>query len=535
MHKNILLIAFILLLHCFHAQTKQDTLRGSITSERSWWNVKKYDLHITPSITKQKITGKNTITFYTARHGKRMQIDLQEPMEIDSIQFAEEKTTLSRTGNVYYINFENELFSDQEYTITIYFSGKPKKAVNAPWDGGWIWKKDSAGNPWVSVACQGLGASVWYPCKDHQSDEPELGAKIAITVPSELKAISNGKLVGNTTIDKLTTYYWEVKNPINNYNVAVYIGKYVTWKDSYLGEKGTLPIDYWVLEPNLAKAKQQFMQTKGMLTCFENWFGPYPFYEDGFKLVEAPFLGMENQSAIAYGNNFQNGYAGTDRSNSGMGTDWDYILVHESGHEWFGNNITSKDIADMWIHEAFTSYSEVLFVECLKGKEAANKYAQGDRRNTDNDKPIIGQYNINKEGSVDMYSKGSAMIHTIRQLINNDEKFKQLLRGMNKQYWHTTVTTEQIESYMIENSGLKLAKIFDQYLRTNKIPTLEYKQTQTGIDYRWTNCVQDFDMQIKLQNGKFLETTQNWNELKNTKIEDFQVDFNLYINVVKVD
>lgn len=535
MHKNILLIAFILLLHCYHAQTKQDTLRGSITPERSWWNVKKYDLHITPSITKQKITGKNTITFYTARHGKRMQIDLQEPMEIDSIQFAEEKTTLSRTGNVYYINFENELFSDQEYTITLYFSGKPKKAINAPWDGGWIWKKDSAGNPWVSVACQGLGASVWYPCKDHQSDEPELGAKIAITVPSELKAISNGKLVGNTTIDKLTTYYWEVKNPINNYNVAVYIGKYVNWKDTYLGEKGNLPIDYWVLEPNLAKAKQQFTQTKGMLACFENWFGPYPFYEDGFKLVESPFLGMEHQSAIAYGNNFQNGYAGADRSNSGMGTDWDYILVHESGHEWFGNNITSKDIADMWIHEAFTSYSEVLFVECLKDKEVANKYAQGDRRNTDNDKPIIGQYNINKEGSVDMYSKGSAMIHTIRQLINNDEKFKQLLRGMNKQYWHTTVTTEQIESYMIENSGLKLAKIFDQYLRTNKIPTLEYKQTQTGIDYRWTNCVQDFDMQIKLQNGKFLETTQNWNELKNTKIEDFQVDFNLYINVVKVD
>lgn len=506
----------------------QDTLRGTITPERSWWDVKKYDLSIDVNIDKHKLKGKNTITFYAKRQGKRMQIDLQEPMKIDSISFAEEKTSFTRNGNVYFVEFENELYPDKNYQITFHFSGKPRKAVNPPWDGGWIWKKDDQGNPWVSVACQGLGASVWYPCKDHQSDEPDLGAKIALTVPSELTAISNGKFIGKDKIKDKNIFYWEVKNPINNYNIAVYIGKYTHWSESFAGEKGNLPIDYWVLETNLEKAKKQFTQTKGMLSCFENWFGPYPFYEDGFKLVEAPFLGMEHQSAIAYGNKYQNGYDGTDRSGSGMGKDWDYILVHESGHEWFGNNITSKDIADMWIHEAFTTYSEVLFVECLKGKEAANNYSQGDRKNISNDVPIIGLYNVNHEGSTDMYSKGSAMIHTIRQLINNDEKFKELLRGINRHYWHSTVTTEQIEKYIIETTGISLENVFNQYLRTTKIPTLEYKIVGNKIQYHWTNCIQGFNMKVQLKNGKWIEPIEAWKEIE-LSIDDFKINPNFYI------
>lgn len=533
---RFLLFSIIFLIsNSFLAQkfTRQDSLRGNITAERSWWDVKKYDLTIEPNISKHKIKGKNTITFSTKRQGKRMQIDLQEPMNLDSISFAEEKTTFKRDGNVYFIEFENELYPDKNYQISLYFSGKPRKAVNAPWDGGWIWKKDAQGNPWVSVACQGLGASVWYPCKDHQSDEPDNGAKIAITVPNDLTAISNGKFIGKDNIKEKSIFYWEVKNPINNYDIAVYIGKYTHWSDLFQGEKGTLPIDYWVLEPNLEIAKKQFTQTKRMLSCFEYWFGPYPFYEDGYKLVEAPFLGMEHQSAIAYGNQFKNGYLGTDRSRSGMGKDWDYILIHESGHEWFGNNITSKDIADMWIHESFTTYSELLYVECTKGKEAANIYSHGDRLNTDNDKPIIGIYNVNHEGSVDMYSKGSAMIHTIRQLINNDEKFRQLLRDMNRHYWHSTVTTQQIEKFIIENTELPLEPVFNQYLRTIQIPTLEYKIKGNKVQYHWTNCIEGFNMKLQLKNGNWIEPIEAWKEF-DLNSEDFKINPNFLIKTVNI-
>ncbi len=526
----ILLISNIFLAQKFN---RQDSLRGNITTERSWWDVKKYELSIEPNISKHKIKGKNTITFTTKRQGKRMQIDLQDPMNIDSVAFFEEKTTIKHDGNVYYIDFENELYPDKTYKITLYYSGKPRRAVNAPWDGGWIWKKDTQGDPWISVACQGLGASVWYPCKDHQSDEPDNGVKIAITVPNDLTAISNGKFIGKDNIKDKSTYYWEVKNPINNYNVAVYIGKYTHWSDQFLGEKGNLPIDYWVLEPNLEIAKKQFAQTKAMLTCFEHWFGPYPFYEDGYKLVEAPFLGMEHQSAIAYGNQFKNGYLGTDRSRSGMGKDWDYIIVHESGHEWFGNNITSKDIADMWIHESFTTYSELLYVECNKGKEASTLYSLGDRLNTDNDKPIIGIYNVNREGSGDMYSKGSAMIHTIRQLINNDEKFRQLLRDLNKHFWHSTVTTEQIEKFIIENTGLQLEPVFNQYLRTIQIPILEYKIIGNKVQYHYTNCIQGFNMKLQLKNGNWIEPKEAWKELEISSNE-FKVNPNFFIKTINI-
>jgi aminopeptidase N len=515
--------------------TKQDTLRGTITSERAWWDVKQYELEIETLISKQKVVGKNTISFYTLRHGQKMQIDLQSPMEIDSIFFAEEKTSYTRLGNVYYITFENELFADKKYKITIHFSGKPRKAVNAPWDGGWIWTKDSKGNPWATVACQGLGASSWYPCKDHQSDEPDNGTKIAVKVPSNLVAVANGQFIGKKEVEKnKTIYYWEVKNPINAYNIVPYIGNYVHWNDTYNGAKGNLKLDYWVLEENLEKSKKQFEQVKPMLTCFENWFGPYPFYEDGYKLVEAPHLGMEHQSAIAYGNKYKNGYDGSDISHSGTGDKWDFIIVHESGHEWFGNSITSKDIADMWIHEAFTSYSEVLFTESLFGKEAGNKYVQGIRNRIENDIPIIGTYGVNKEGSGDMYFKGSNLIHIIRQLMDSDEKFKSLLKSINTQFYHKTITTLQLEKYIIDLTGLPLEKVFDQYLRTTKIPVLEYKVVNQNIEYHWTNCVPGFQLRVKLQNGKWLDATENWKSIECMQ-NVFILDDNFYIRTLKIE
>ena len=522
--KNFICLFIVFITTDFFSQsvyTKQDSLRGSITLERSWWDVKKYDLEIEPIFNKQKVIGVNTITFFTLRPGQKMQVDLQEPMEIDSVSFAEEKTTLSRLGNVYYIHFENELFEDKMYQITIHFSGKPRKAVNAPWDGGWIWTKDTKGNPWMTVACQGLGASSWYPCKDHQSDEPEQGAKISIKTSSDLVAVSNGKFIGKKEVENnKTIYYWEVKNPINSYNIVPYIGKYVHWSDTYAGEKGNLSLDYWVLVDNLDKSQKHFDQVKSMLSCLEKWFGPYPFYEDGYKLVEAPHLGMEHQSAIAYGNKYKNGYDGSDISHSGTGDKWDFIIVHESGHEWFGNSITSKDIADMWIHEAFTSYSEVLYTECLFGLEAANKYVKGIRGRIENDAPIIGDYGVNKEGSGDMYFKGSNLIHIIRQLIDNEVKFMLLLRDINKQFYHKTITTKQLEKYIIDETGLSLEKVFDQYLRTIMLPTLEIKSVGDGFQYRWTNCVPGFDMKIKNSKGHWISPSENW-----SSVTPWNVDF----------
>jgi aminopeptidase N len=352
----------------------------------------------------------------------------------------------------------------------------------------------------MSAACQGLGASVWYPCKDHQSDEPDQGASLAITVPDSLSAIGNGRLKekksnGNGT----STWVWEVKDPINNYNIIPYIGKYTNWTDTYNGEKGKLDCSYWVLDYNVEKAKKQFgRDVHPMLKAFEYWFGPYPFYEDGFKLVESPHLGMEHQSAVAYGNQYRDGYLGMDLSHTGWGLKWDFIIIHESGHEWFANNITTKDIADMWVHEGFTAYSETLFTEYYYGKEAGRDYVIGTRAEMENDKPVIGPYGVNKEGSGDMYYKGSNMLHTIRQVINDDSLFRQILRGLNKTFYHQTVTSKQVEEYFSKNRKEDLSKIFDQYLRTKNVPVLEWKITGDRISYRWANCVKGFNMPVRM-------------------------------------
>ena len=478
-----------------------------------------------------------------------MQIDLQKPFKIDSIYYDgkmyinDPAKPYYNDGNVWFIPLPKDPLNSI-HTIGIVYHGIPRPAITPPWDGGWIWSKDEKGRPWMTVACQGLGASVWYPCKDHQSDEPDNGASITITVPDDLVAVANGRLKEKRSQNGSTSWTWEVKSPINNYNIVPYIGKYVNFSDTYDGEKGKLDLNYWVLDYNLDKAKKQFDQNvKPMLKSFEYWFGPYPFYEDGFKMVESSHLGMEHQSAIAYGNHYVNGYypgfgnSGMDLSGSGWGLKWDYIIIHEAGHEWFGNNITTNDIADMWVHEGFTDYSETLFVESLFGKKAADEYTQGLRNNIQNDAPIIGPYGVNKEGSSDMYYKGNNVIHTIRQVINDDELFRNILRGMNKDFYHKTVNSLDVEKYISERSGKDLSKVFDQYLRTTKIPVLEYKIQGDKISYRWNNCVTEFAMPVKLKIAdEWLYPTTDWKQTNGTAdlINNFDIDKNFYIIVKKV-
>jgi aminopeptidase N len=488
--------------------TAADTLRGSLNPQRTWWNVLRYDLTVEPDFKTRTIRGNNTILFSIEQPVQTMQIDLQAPMVLDSIRWNTEKPQLlsfTRAGNIALVTWPTIPANIQETSITLYFSGKPVIAVRPPWDGGWIWTRDENGNPWISVACQGLGASIWYPCKDHQSDEPERGASISMIIPENLKGIANGRLIQEKPYaagTKIVT--WEVKNPINSYNLVPYIGKYVNFTDTLQGEKGVLDLSYWVLENHLSAAKEQFTQTKPMLRAFEHWMGPYPFYDDSYKLVEAPHLGMEHQSAVAYGNKFMNGYLGMDLSETGWGLKWDYIIIHESGHEWFANNITSKDIADMWIHEGFTTYSETLFTEYWYGKQAGNEYNYGLRKGIENKEVVVGPYGVNKEGSGDMYPKVANMIHTLRHALNNDATFRQYLRDMNQTFYHRIVEYADIEQFTSKYWGRSVTAIFKQYLKTTQIPQLKLAiaADEKTLYYRWDNCVSGFDLPIWLPTNK---------------------------------
>ncbi|HAD80407.1 MAG TPA: peptidase M1 [Flavobacteriaceae bacterium] len=516
--------------------TRQDSLRGTNNEFRNWWDVKHYKVSVEPDYQSKSIKGKTTITFdkTAPQQSDLLQIDLQDPMMVSAGKLNGKKISdFKRDGNVYFINVGKNI-KNTSNQLELEYNGNPRVAVRAPWDGGWIFAKDEKGRDWMSVAVQGLGASAWFPNKDYLGDEPDNGMELEIIAPKDLVGVGNGRLVSKKEKNGKTISTWKVVNPINNYNIIPYIGHYVNFKDTFEGEKGKLDLDYYVLDYNIDKAKSQFEQAKLMLKSFEHWFGPYPFYEDSFKIVEAPHLGMEHQSGIAYGNKFENGYLGRDLSGSGWGLKWDFIIVHEAGHEWFGNNITEKDVADMWIHEAFTAYSETLFTETYYGKEAASEYVRGTRKAIQNDIPIIGVYGVNQEGSGDMYYKGANMIHTLRTWMNNDEKFRQMLRGLNKEFYHQTVTTEQIENYIAKFSGLNLNAFFNQYLRTVKIPTLELKQNGNKVEYRYTNVVDGFAMPLRLKDSDVtINPTTDWQTINNstiTKAIDVTINPNYYID-----
>ncbi|MGB1392760.1 MAG: M1 family metallopeptidase [Flavobacteriaceae bacterium] len=480
--------------------THQDSLRGSITPERAWWDLNYYHLDIAVNPKTKSIKGKNTIRYTILEPNQTLQIDLQAPMKLTkAVQDGEELVVL-KDGNAHFINLKKpQIKINAQEEIEIYYEGKPRVAVRAPWDGGISWKKDNNGNDFIASSCQGLGASVWWPNKDHMYDEVD-SMKISVNVPKHLMNISNGRLQSTEEQNNgTTTYNWVVTNPINNYGVNINIGDYVHFSEVYEGEKGPLDMDYYVLRDNLEKAKKQFKDAPKMMKAFEYWFGPYPFYEDSFKLVEVPYLGMEHQSSVTYGNQYKQGYLGRDLSRTGWGLKFDFIIIHESGHEWFANNITYKDAADMWIHEGFTAYSENLFLDYHYGSEASADYVIGTRANIQNDKPIIGTYNVNSEGSSDMYYKGANMLHTLRQLVNDDEKWRQLLRGLNKTFYHQTVTTQEIENYISEFLELNLTAFFNQYLRDIRIPNFEYYIANNELNYRWNNVVKNFEMPIEIE------------------------------------
>jgi aminopeptidase N len=502
----ILLSIFSLALNTQPVFNLQDTLRGSLNEHRDWFDIQHYDITVTPSYETKSIIGLVSWTAKVIKPTNNIQIDLQQPLIIDSVIYFAPNTksgkslTYSRNENVALVNFNEKLNRNANFKLVIYYHGIPVEAVRPPWDGGWIWKKDANGKPWMSVACQGLGASVWYPCKDHQSDEPDQGASLTMNVPDSLMGVGNGRMIKKENIHQLTSYTWEVKNPINNYNIVPYIGDYMGWSENYNGLKGNLDLHYWVLKQDSTKAKAQFTQVPQMLKAFEYWMGPYPFYEDGYQLVQSPHLGMEHQSAVAYGNKFGNGYLGRDLSGSGWGLKWDFIIVHESGHEWFANNITTNDIADMWVHEGFTNYTETLMTEYYYGIEAGNDYNFGIRRGIQNNKPIIANYGVNEQSDGDMYNKGANLIHTIRHSMDNDSLFRQILINLNKQFYHKTVNSVDIENYISKSAGFNYNKIFNQYLRNTQIPSLvyQYDEKENILTYQWKNCVVGFNLPLAL-------------------------------------
>ncbi len=517
--------------------TKQDTLRGSITEERAWWDLNHYHLDIKVDPEKKYISGHNTIQYTVLKSHSKMQIDLQAPLVITKVTQDSIILPVESVGSAHFISLaETQNVGDINY-LKVHYEGHPQEAKNAPWDGGVSWKKDPNGNHFIATSCQGIGASIWWPNKDHMYDEVD-SMHISVNIPKNLTNISNGRLLDlEQHNDDTVTSHWFVSNPINNYGVNINIGDYAHFSEVFNGEKGALDLDYYVLKDNLKKAKLHFKDAPKMMSAFEFWLGPYPFYEDGFKLVEVPYLGMEHQSSITYGNQYLKGYLGNDLSKTGWGLKFDFIIIHEAGHEWFANNITYRDIADMWIHEGFTAYIESLYLEYHFGKKAGNEYAVGKGQVIRNDKPIIGHYNVNNEGSSDMYNKGAFMLHTLRQLIGNDEKWRNILRGLNTTFYHQTVTTKEIEEYLSKTSQINLTAFFNQYLRDVRIPTIEYKLHNDNVTYRYTNIVNNFDMPVKLklkEGYQWIYPKAEWQDL-DLKETSFTIDENFLIKSVRVN
>jgi aminopeptidase N len=518
------------------ATTRKDTLQGGLREERTCYDVLRYDLNIKINIQDKSIVGYNDISFKVVSNTKKIQVDLFENMHVDSIIYRTNKLNYKREFNAVFIDFPTNLNSGITEKIRFYYSGKPIVAKNAPWDGGFVFTKDKQGKPWVAVACQGTGASLWYPVKDSQSDEPNNGATIKVAVPNGLMNVSNGRLIGSEDLKNgYTRWDWEVKNPINTYDITVNIADFAHIHDNL----EDLDLDYYVLKENEVKAKTHFEEAKLMLSCFQSKFGTYPFKEDGYKLVETPYLGMEHQSAVSYGNKYKNGYLGSDLSGTGIGLLFDYITIHESGHEWFGNSITSKDIADMWIHEGFTMYTEVVFIECQFGAEKAQKYMNGMKQNVSNDIPIIGPFGVNKEGSGDMYYKGALLLNTLRHVIHNDELWWKLLLDYSNTFRHKIIDTETVVNFFNFKSEMDLTSIFNQYLRYNSIPNLVLRINKNKLEYRWESTEKNFTMPIDIKvNGKEIriQPIKEWqfSKIIIKSLDEVEVFVNnFYVNVFK--
>ena len=547
MKKNKILIFLLMLVFFGQAQefTRKDSLRGNLTPIRNCYDVTFYDLKVMIDEQEKSIERSYNIIHFTALSDfKLFQIDLASNMEVMIIEFEGEQLEFSREFDAVYVYFNREVKKGEQLSIKVWYGGYPREAVNAPWDGGFSWKKDSNGNPWIGVSCQGLGASVWWPNKDHQSDEPD-SMRITCTARYPLKIIANGDLRSDTSVwnqylnSWVNVREWFVSYPINNYNVTLNIGDYVNFSEEYVSENDTLNMDYYVLHDNLEKAKSHFQQVKPMMKCFENYFGKYPFWKDGYALVETPYLGMEHQSAIAYGNDFLSGYHGNTSHIDGL--KFDFIIVHESGHEWWGNSITTNDIADMWVHEGFCTYSEVLYVECMHGYDAMLSYVNNQKRSVRNDKPVIGHYHVNVEGSSDMYFKGSLMLHTLRSLIEDDKLWFEIIKGISNDFKYQTINGKDIIDYINVKSGKDFSNFFSQYLNDKNIPEFEYSLERDGrnttLVYKW-NAIESFDMPLLINTGKddfWIYPTTEFKELDLSRFDraDFQIRTDLFFIDVK--
>jgi hypothetical protein len=523
-HVPVFLLLVLLLSSC--AANAQDSLRGSNGPFRKGWDVLHYDLNIGITVLeyegffkdkKGSIYCETGIDFCTIDEGiQKIQLDLQEPMHLRACILGtkeegflhEVSTKFFREGNVYWVTFSTPLKKDKKYHLFCISDGIPREAQNPPWDGGFVWKKDKNGTPWVAVACQGDGASLWFPCKDFQADEPDSGVTLRIHNSENLPTICNGQLISGTLTNNPV---WQVKSSINPYNITFYIGDYIGWTDTFNGVSGKLPLSFYALRENEAKARKQFAVVPQMLRCYEEKVGPYPFYADGYKLVEAPYLGMEHQSAVAYGNEYRMGYRGMDRSGTGVGNTFDYIIIHESGHEWFGNSITAADVADNWIHEGFTTYLENVFVECASGPGATKKYLLGERRNIRNDQPIIGRYGVFDEGSGDKYDKGATIVGMLRAMHPDDAAFWTNFRTFYARFAHSTVTSAQVEAWWSEALGRNLQPFFDLYLRSTAIPKLEFRKENSRQEVRLTHVGNGFSLPLFYDaSGKPLEVSDTW-------------------------
>jgi aminopeptidase N len=518
--------------------TKRDSLFGSITPERAWWDLQHYDLNVEVFPEKQRISGTNTIRYTVINQRQVLQIDLQQPMKIDYVEQDGKKLEVRSEGMFHYIKLKKKQKKGKTNELTVGFSGKPVVALRPPWDGGFTWEKVLNGTHFIATSNQGIGASIWWPNKDHPYDEPDKGVDLSIIAPSDLIAVGNGRLIETKDNGATKTWHWRVVNPINNYGINVNIGDYVNFSEKFEGEKGELDLDYWVLRQNLSKAKEQFKQVPMMMEAFEHWFGPYPFYKDSFKLVEVPYLGMEHQSSVTYGNGYQNGYLGRDLSDSGWGLKFDFIIIHEAGHEWFANNITNADVADMWIHEGFTAYSENLYLDYHFGTEASSEYVTGTRSMIQNRTPIIGTYGVRSRGSSDMYYKGANILHTLRQLLEDDDKWRKMLRGLNSEFRHRTVSSKQVEDYLSKEMGKGLSEFWDQYLRTTQIPKIEYKLDGKQVNFHYTNIIENFDMPvIAIVNGKeeWIFPSATWSRKEfDEQIKSFEIKVDFYVTSLEI-
>lgn len=520
---------------------RQDSLKGSVTKHRVWWDVQYYDISLDIDFVNRKIVGKNTIDFKVVQrpHSQFMQIDLQEPLEIDSIIVDKNKLQFKRDGAAYIV--EAPKSEEEEYSMYIYYSGAPKESKNPPYDGGIIWAKDSLDREWISVACQMVGGSVWYPCKDHYSEEPDRGASLTISIDDHMGVlVGNGRLKSQRSINGKTAYTWSVTNPINNYGISFYIGKYVKINESYQGEKGQLTLDFWVLDYNRNKAINHLIpETVKTVKAFEKWFGPYPFYEDGLKMVESSYIGMEHQSAVAYGNKFKMGrFSFKNLTDLDLRTD--RLIVHELAHEWFGNNITMSDIADRWVQEGFAAYGEELFIEELLGRDAGRDfYLTRIPNKLRNKSPLISDYGVFKDAGQDMYFKGWAIVHMLREIIHDDAKFKAFLRALNQAFYHQTIYSGQLEKFCSEYFKQDFSKYFEQYLRFPSVPILEYNITSNRLRYRLVADVNGLEIPIKLNTpDMWIKATTNWTEVKLKKSEFLKpllIDPNFLVDLKKVD